>query len=88
MKMEFIAYCGVDCSVCTDYTGHICHGCRQTEWKSEEICLPVACCRKKGISFCGKCDKFPCDEMQGFYEESEVHRKAFDRMCLSRDNAV
>ena len=81
------AYCGVDCSVCSDYTGGKCPGCRQSDWQEGNICPPVACCRKKRISCCGECPSFPCADMKAFYEESESHRHAFERMlsvCRNR----
>lgn len=77
---EMIAYCGVDCSVCPDLLGHICPGCRKTDWSGQEPCMPVACCRDRGIPFCGKCVDFPCREMEDFYQESESHRQAYHRM--------
>lgn len=73
------AYCGVDCSACPDYASGTCPGCRQTEW-GDDPCAPVACCREKGIPFCGKCGEFPCRMMAEFYEESDSHRQAYDRM--------
>ena len=75
-----IAYCGVDCSVCPDYLNKSCPSCRLTEWTEEDICMPVRCCREKGIEFCGACDSFPCKDMAEFYEESDSHREAFARM--------
>ena len=78
--MESIAYCGVDCSVCPDYTGGKCPGCRETEWPAGDECLPVGCCRKRGIDFCGAFPSFPCAEMRDFYRESESHAQAYERM--------
>ena len=75
-----IAYCGVDCSVCPDYLDKSYPSCRLTEWTEEDICMPVRCCREKGIEFCGACDSFPCKDMAEFYEESDSHRKALERM--------
>ena len=77
---DLIAYCGVDCSVCGDYTGGKCPGCRQTDWKEEDICLPVGCCGGKGILCCGECRAFPCADMKEFYKESESHMLACQRM--------
>lgn len=86
---ERIAYCGVDCAVCTDYTDDKCPGCRKTDWKPDDICLPVECCRKKEISCCGECPSFPCAEMEGFYTESESHALAFTRMqAISSDRRI
>ena len=84
MYDEMIAYCGVDCSVCPDYTGSKCPGCRKTDWKEDDVCLPVQCCREKGISFCGECPAFPCETMGGFYKESESHERAYALMLSIR----
>ena len=84
MDLTYIAYCGVDCSECPDLASGKCPGCRQTEWKPGDECMPVACCRGKGISCCGECADFPCSGMEGFYEESDGHRKA--RAVMSRIN--
>lgn len=80
METMNIAYCGVDCAVCPDFTAQKCPGCRETQWKPDDICMPVECCRKKNIPCCGRCDTFPCEDMRAFYEESESHREAFARM--------
>lgn len=81
MTDENIACCGVDCAACDDYEERRCPGCRQTAWEPGDECLPVACCRKKEISCCGACDTFPCADMRDFYEESESHRRAYERMA-------
>lgn len=76
-----IAFCGVDCSECPDIASGKCPGCRASEW-GEDPCMPVACCREKGFYCCGECGGFPCAEMKGFYEESDAHRLAYERMEL------
>ncbi|MCR4722264.1 MAG: DUF3795 domain-containing protein [Eubacteriales bacterium] len=81
MKTEsLIAYCGVDCSECVDFKVNKCPSCRLTAWKEDDICMPVKCCREKGIEFCSECHKFPCEIMKEFYEESDSHREALSRM--------
>ncbi len=80
-----IAYCGVDCLPCPDYTSKKCPGCRTTAW-GDDPCPPVACCRKKGIPFCGECNAFPCSDMAAFYAESDGHRAAYRRMCALRNS--
>ena len=84
--IEYIAYCGVDCSVCPDLASGKCPGCRQTEWTEGDECAPVACCRGKDIPFCGKCPEFPCQMMSEFYEESDGHRDAYRLMCELRES--
>ena len=75
-----IAYCGADCMKCADFVHQRCPSCRLTEWKDDDMCMPVKYCREKGIDFCAFCDVFPCKEMAEFYRESASHREAFVRM--------
>ena len=84
MPLSQIAFCGVDCSVCPDLLSNKCPGCRQSEWPEGDACLPVACCGERGISCCGECGEFPCGDMKEFYEESESHRQAYERMRAVR----
>lgn len=81
MNHDRIAYCGVDCSVCKDYQNKICPGCRATIWTDDTICNAVKCCREKKIESCGQCMGFPCEMMKEFYEESESHKAAYQRMA-------
>ena len=80
----WIAYCGVNCAACPDRTKGACPGCRNSDW-GDDPCLPVGCCRKKGIGVCGQCDVFPCADMAAFYEESESHKEGYDRMRVMRN---
>jgi hypothetical protein len=80
MLNELIAFCGVDCGACPDYSEQKCPGCRRTEWPADDPCPPVACCGKRGIAVCGQCEDFPCQMMREFYEESDSHRAAYARM--------
>ena len=78
-----IAYCGVDCAACDDFRNKTCPSCRGTDW-GDDPCMPVACCREKGVECCGACDGFPCADMAAFYRESEGHRAAYRRMRALR----
>ena len=75
-----IAYCGVNCFACSDYINKICPSCKHTQWTEEDICMPVKCCKEKGIDFCAVCNNLPCDDMADFYEESKSHKEAYHRM--------
>lgn len=87
MDNNMIAFCGVDCAVCSDLLAGRCPGCRQTVWPEGDACMPVACCQKKGVSVCGECGEFPCADMAAFYRESESHRAALARMRELRGEA-
>lgn len=78
--MTHIGYCGVDCSVCTDFLEGKCPDCRSSIWPEGDPCAPIACCRNRGIEVCGECGDFPCRMMAEFYKESDSHREAFARM--------
>ena len=78
-----IAYCGVDCFACADYKTGVCPSCRLTEWDEDDLCMPVRCCREKGIEICGECAGFPCADMAAFYAESESHQRAYQTMLKS-----
>ena len=88
MDITHIAFCGVDCAACPDLKSGKCPGCRQTEWEPGDECMPVRCCGEKHIPFCGKCPDFPCADMREFYEESDGHREAYDRMLRLRDKDI
>jgi len=85
VNTDLTAYCGVDCSVCADFMEEKCPGCRKTDWQAGNTCLPVMCCRRKGISFCGECPSFPCADMGDFYTESESHKQAYALMLAIRN---
>ncbi len=80
MDITKTGFCGVDCSVCPDLISKKCPGCRETAWGTDP-CMPVACCKKKGVSCCGECEDFPCAEMKEFYEETDGHRQAYSLMA-------
>lgn len=80
-----IAYCGVNCLACADYKSGVCPSCRATEWKDDDICMPVRCCREKGITSCAFCGTFPCADMEAFFEESDSHKAAYRRLLLMRE---
>lgn len=80
VNYDTLGYCGVDCSACDDFLQHNCLGCRRTDWAEGDLCAPIACCTSQGIRCCGECADFPCGMMDGFYQESESHRMAFQLM--------
>ena len=83
---EILGFCGVDCSGCSDFALGKCPSCRKTEWTEDDICRPVQCCREKEIDLCGQCAGFPCGMMAEFYEESDSHSQAGERMRKIKNN--
>ena len=78
-----LAYCGVDCAACADYLDKRCPSCRWTDWR-DDPCMPVRCCREKGIECCAFCGVVPFESSAEVYAESEGHRAAFRRMRALR----
>ena len=86
-NLSCIAYCGVNCAACPDFTAGKCPGCRQTVW-GDDPCMPVRCCGEKGILHCGDCPTFPCEDMRAFFEESEGHKEAYARLLKLREESA
>ena len=84
--LKLIGFCGVDCSVCSDYVSGICTGCRESAHTTTEDCPTVTCCEGKNIEFCNGCEQFPCEGMQAFFTESESHKEAYARLKKLREN--
>ena len=80
-QIELLGYCGVDCSVCSDFVSEKCPGCRQSIWPEGDACPPLSCCKEKAIRLCGECRQFPSEMMKEFYRESESHERAYRLMC-------
>ncbi len=59
--LELIGKCGFYCGSCPDYAEGICSGCRKAHSRGD--CFTFDCVDSKGISFCGHCDRFPCEEV-------------------------
>lgn len=66
IKEEYLAYCGVNCLLCTAYhhKKNPCPGCRTEEssitGKSFRNCSKKKCTRAKGVYWCFECEEFPC----------------------------
>ena len=70
--------------LCADYRAGKCPGYRRTQWQEGDECMPVRCCREKGINYCGQCPVFPCDDMREFYTQPDSHRQTYERMKALR----
>lgn len=58
------------------YCAASCFGCRSTEHNGCSIqgCFLLECTKDHEISFCGECKEFPCQKIEGLFEE-EVQRQ-------------
>ncbi|MBR6472310.1 MAG: DUF1653 domain-containing protein [Firmicutes bacterium] len=84
-ELEFIGFCGVDCSACPDFLNSKCPGCRQSIGLNDEECMAAQCCMDRGILICGQCKDYPCEDMKDFFEESDGHREARKRIDVIMD---
>lgn len=63
-------YCGLDCTNCGYREPFHCNGCVSTNGFAfhceKEPCPVASCAMEKGILFCGVCESFPCELLNGF----------------------
>lgn len=70
--MEQMAYCGLDCEACGYREKTNCPGCRTAAGKMFwGECDLAMCCIDKAIEHCGRCDDFPCPQLQAYSYASE-----------------
>ena len=60
-EKELIGKCGFFCGSCPTYISGKCLGCRSAHNKGD--CFTFDCVDQKGITYCGQCGDFPCDEI-------------------------
>lgn len=76
---ESIGYCGIFCGGCSNYHENAgkfsCQGCR-VEPGLVADCPTKSCAASKGITHCGECAGFPCDELDRFYKDGVRHHAA------------
>ncbi len=61
--------CGECCDGCAKKQAGNCPGCieakgRVPEWAQSGVCRVYACVKAHGVSFCGLCERFPCEELE------------------------
>jgi len=65
--MSKLAYCGLDCQTCSFRTTRKCPGCQAAAGKMFwGECTLAKCCIGKGFEHCGKCEQFPCEQLEAF----------------------
>ena len=66
-KIDVPSRCGIDCSNCNYLEQKMCTGCTNIDKPFWADACPVKnCCESKEIACCGKCDDFPCEQLQSF----------------------
>lgn len=63
-----ITACGECCKGCKKMESGICKGCIEAdgyvpEWAESGRCKIHACTREHGVTFCGLCPLFPCEQL-------------------------
>ena len=61
MNENLLGKCGFYCGACPTYNDNNCKGC--IEEHREGDCFSRDCAMEKKLDFCGKCEKFPCNEI-------------------------
>jgi hypothetical protein len=88
-KYEALSYCGYACVKCKNYKQNMnCAGCRnETELISD--CPTRVCAAERGLLHCGECSDFPCDELNGFYNDGNPgHLQAYHNMLEIKEIGV
>ena len=59
--------CGLICEGCEYVESHNCKGCIATNGHPFHGECPVAaCCQEKGLTHCGECSDFPCEQLNQY----------------------
>lgn len=77
----------------------LCDGCRNHDGKiplqkhafgSEHKCAAYECAKKKGMTFCGECNRFPCDYLHPYADMAEElpHNMKVFNLCLIKRMGV
>ena len=71
--MDRMAYCRLDCGICTWREKCNCPGCQAAAGKMFwGECAIATCCIERELAHCGHCSDFPCEQLKAFsYSDSE-----------------
>ncbi len=58
---NLIGKCGFYCGSCPTYIKGVCLGCRKAHSRND--CFTFDCVDDKKLTYCGQCDKFPCNDI-------------------------
>lgn len=73
-ESELLTICGSDCGYCSNYLGEKqpqCAGCTALKGKPfwvKGVCSIYACTEKKGVTHCGVCTEFPCEQFMNHFD--------------------
>ena len=59
-----------------------CTGCKPENWCRYHV---VKCCQERGISTCGDCSDYPCDNMKECFEVTRSFEPACRKVCTDEE---
>jgi len=70
-----LSVCGIDCDLCKHREEDGCLGCSVTKGKQFwGNCDLYACCNRKNLPHCGKCEGFPCKMLKEWAAQANPER--------------
>ena len=64
--------CGLHCTGCEFVENCGCGGCIKTNGHPfYGECSVAICCQEKGVTHCGQCPQFPCQQLKEYSEDKE-----------------
>lgn len=81
---NLIAPCGLYCGECSGFQDGLCGGCFSRKGlclKYTKVCKIYSCCvGKKKLQFCIKCEVFPCERLNKFFNTPEWYNEVVDNL--------
>jgi len=90
MEAELIAYCGMNCAICSAHLRKKCPGCKP---RAEGCKYYGGLCEKTakgGISLCFECDEFPCKRLKALDKryKARYHMSMIENLECIRDKGM
>ena len=60
-ETDLIGKCGFYCGSCPTHRTGGCSGCLTAHSRGD--CFTIDCTQDRGVEYCGRCERFPCDEL-------------------------
>ncbi|MHC1739794.1 MAG: DUF3795 domain-containing protein [Anaerolineaceae bacterium] len=73
LNNRYIAYCGIDCTVCPRYQNDCAEGCLGSKPANDcGACAVRRCSLEKLVINCAYCDKYPCEILKQQYANMKM----------------